>query len=344
MRTEFTINGSNSRREFKALNIVSSTKLIIDYDGDYHAELVSIVDHISRHSEKYPVLSTLVVVANSEVPVENFGFLAGIRGLKKLSLCVEYLPHLLGIENLTRLRSLRIAPSGGPHTDLAGIEYLGNLETLTLEEGDFRNMELINQMSGLKGLRIALLTRMNSKILDLSGLDSLKELIVEETGFRKIKISPNARLVRLDTPISPVSEIEGLNPSKLLYFFGSCSKFKDLNFLEGARRLKVLSVCENPLNSIRAVQSLKDTRAEHVCFGKLDNNTLRTAFPPSSIIETAYFSMDQDLVSFSCICDELVRKPEYRSYLGPEVEAWERGDEEDEEVEDWERGDEEEEE
>lgn len=325
MRAEFDIIDSRSVREFEVLNLESITELVIDCSGDCHAELVSIVDHISRHSKEYPVLSQLVLITNPTTPIENFGFLAGIRGLKKLTLCVEHLPHLLGIENLTRLTSLRITPSDGTRTDLAGIEYLGNLETLTLDGGDFGNMELINQISGLKGLRIALTSMMNSKILDLSGLDSLKELIVEETGFRKIKISPKARLIRLDTWISPVSEIEGLNPSKLLYFFGSCAKFKDLNFLEGARRLKVLSVCENPLNSIRAVQSLKDTRAEHVCFGKLDNNTLRTAFPPSSIIETAYFSMDQDLVSFSCLCDELVRKPEYRSYLEPEVEDWERG-------------------
>jgi hypothetical protein len=326
-----TIKDKISLQKFKTRNLKSAEKLLlIISDNIPFRYSVPIIEYISKHPELYPSLRKISIDSGNIVSTDDFGSLAGINGLEHLDVNINgEMAHLSGIEKISNLKTLRISCCSV--LDIAGIEYLGNLRSLALSGRDYKNMELLNLIPKLKGLRIA---GGRKKILDLSGSKSLKELAVDEISYLKIKFCPAARPVRIefigrDLPPKSFRKIEGLNPSNLLYFFGKNSKFNNLDFLEGARKLKILSVCDNP--SLTSIPALESRDMIHVCFDNCNRDTLINTFPPQSLIEFAFFSLYENKKRTCYKCYQIEEDKQYISHLLSFDEDEESEDYEDEE-------------
>jgi hypothetical protein len=156
--------------------------------------------------------------------------------------------------NLLGLTSLNASAMG--ITDLTGLEYALNLQTLVLS---YNHIHDISPLSGLSSLQT--LDMNNNAIKDLSalsGLNSLECLNIHNNGFHDI--SPLSGLSHLQTlilyqnQISDISPLSGLSHLQTLYL--SNNRISDISVLSGLTSLQTLWLDNNLLSDLSALASL----------------------------------------------------------------------------------------
>ncbi|MCB2314152.1 leucine-rich repeat domain-containing protein [Clostridium tagluense] len=173
-------------------------------------------------------------------------------------------------------------------TDLNGIEYFKNLETVSLARNDITNISPLSKLSKLKHLDLS----SNLELADISPLSKLLNLeYLDISSIKKLtNISPLSKLTKLEyldaignkiKDVSPLSalpniktlklsineieDISSLNKlSSLTNLHLGANKIKDVKPLSNMTHLKVLHLEKNPIDDFSPLDSLKsvDIRKE----------------------------------------------------------------------------------
>ncbi|MBW9157733.1 leucine-rich repeat domain-containing protein [Clostridium tagluense] len=173
-------------------------------------------------------------------------------------------------------------------TDLNGIEYFKNLETVSLARNDITDISPLSKLSKLKHLDLSSNLELAdisplSKLLNLEYLDisSIKELTNISPLSKLTKLEyldaidnkikdvyplstlPNIKTLRLS--INEIEDISSLNKlSSLTNLHLGANKIKDVRPLSNMTHLKVLQLEKNPIDDFSPLDSLKsvDIRKE----------------------------------------------------------------------------------
>lgn len=236
---------------------------------------------LKDHQASFPIVNlTLCSITGTPGSGESYDFLSYLTSLVKLELHSSF-PVLEGIPHLPTLKCLNIFGPGDEisEIDLRGIEHHSSLEELSLT-GNVIYPVMINHLTCLK--KLAITESSIEQDLDLSSLDSLETLEITFSNLRKIIFPRAPGLVAVKMVQTEFKKLVGLNPSNLIEFCARECGLKDLAFLEGADRLKVLIACGNRFTDLSHFQGL--VSLERACVSGEETVTediYRTAGPMS---------------------------------------------------------------
>ncbi|PRT37657.1 leucine-rich repeat domain-containing protein [Bacillus wiedmannii] len=196
------------------------------------------------------------------------------RHINKYNLNRENLNTPITKEDLLKIKSLIVveAKSKGIQ-DVTGLEYMTNLETLTLEEVKLENIQFISSLRQLKSLSITYgelkdigplaelehiesLSLRNNKISDLSPLSQMKKIKMLDLNSNYIKdIKPLFTVTSLKTLTLANNQISNAN----------------LAGIEQLKNVKSLSLSNNGLTNIEHITSMKKLVELDLAKNELEN-------------------------------------------------------------------------
>lgn len=196
------------------------------------------------------------------------------RHINKYNLNRENLDTPITKEDLLKVKSLIVveAKSKGIQ-DVSGLEYMTNLENLTLEEVKLENIKFISDLRQLKSLSITygeledigllaelenieFLTLRNNKISDVSPLSQMKKIKMLDLNSNDIKdIKPLFTVTSLRTLTVANNQISNAN----------------LTGIEQLKNIKKLSLNNNGLTNIEHITSMKKLVELDLAKNELEN-------------------------------------------------------------------------
>ncbi|MED0930304.1 NEAT domain-containing protein [Bacillus mobilis] len=196
------------------------------------------------------------------------------RHINKYNLNRENLDTPITKEDLLKVKSLIVveAKSKGIQ-DVSGLEYMTNLENLTLEEVKLENIKFISGLRQLKSLSITygeledigplaelenieFLTLRNNKISDVSPLSQMKKIKMLDLNSNYIKdIKPLFTVTSLRTLTVANNQISNAN----------------LTGIEQLKNIKKLSLSNNGLTNIEHITSMKKLVELDLAKNELEN-------------------------------------------------------------------------
>ena len=186
-------------------------------------------------------------------------------------------------EDLLKVKTLKIIDGqNNGITDLSGLEYMANLEDLTLEKFELKNIDFISNLKNLKSVNLA-----NNKIENLEPLAKLEKLAVLNisnnnnqnikplftlNSLKKLNVSANkinneslqgiqefknlGILIINNNDISSLEEISGITKMDELEIKGN--KIVDVTPLTKAKELRFLDLSDNKIKDITVFSSMLD--------------------------------------------------------------------------------------
>ncbi|MDA1600164.1 NEAT domain-containing protein [Bacillus cereus] len=186
-------------------------------------------------------------------------------------------------EDLLKVKTLKIIDGqNNGITDLSGLEYMANLEDLTLEKFELKNIDFISNLKNLKSVNLA-----NNKIENLEPLAKLEKLAVLNisnnnnqnikplftlNSLKKLNVSANkinneslqgiqefknlGILIINNNDISSLEEISGITKMDELEIKGN--KIVDVTPLTKAKELIFLDLSDNKIKDITVFSSMLD--------------------------------------------------------------------------------------
>ncbi|HGA1023348.1 TPA: NEAT domain-containing protein [Bacillus cereus] len=196
------------------------------------------------------------------------------RHINKYNLNRENLDTPITKEDLLKVKSLIVveAKSKGIK-DVSGLEYMTNLENLTLEEVKLKNIKIISNLRQLKSLSITygeledigplaklehieFLTLRNNKISDLSPLSQMKKIKMLDLNSNYIK------------DIKPLFTVKSL---RTLTVANNQISNDNLAGIEQLKNVKNLSLSNNGLTNIEHITSMKKLVELDLAKNELEN-------------------------------------------------------------------------
>ncbi|PEN51807.1 internalin [Bacillus wiedmannii] len=217
------------------------------------------------------------------------------RHINKYNLNRENLNTPITKEDLLKVKSLIVveAKSKGIQ-DVTGLEYMTNLETLTLEEVKVENMQFISILRQLKSLSITY-----GELKDIGPLAELEH--IESLSLRDNKISD----------LSPLSQMKKIKMLDL-----NSNYIKDIKPLFTVTTLKTLTVANNQISNanLAGIEQLKNvkslslsnnglTNIEHITPMKklveldLSKNELENIEPVSRLSTVQSLNLEENYIS-----------------------------------------------
>ena len=216
--------------------------------------------------------------------------LAGLKGLKTLSITLDHdvdlsiLDSLTGLEKLylhgtksivlpplEKLQKLRILSIYNPEvSDLSGLKGLNNLKELYLESTQVSDLSPLRKLHSLEGLYLE-----STKIKDLKQLSELKSLI--HLGVN-------------DTEISNLNGLEGLQNLESLSINGT--KVTNLTPISHLDKLQCLLISDTKVTDLSPLYDLKnlgDLYCAKLDIGEDQLNQLRRSIPRCEIDQKAEY-------------------------------------------------------
>ena len=186
-------------------------------------------------------------------------------------------------EDLLKVKTLKIIDGqNNGITDLSGLEYMANLEDLTLEKFELKSIDFISNLKNLKSVNLA-----NNKIENLEPLAKLEKLAVLNisnnnnqnikplftlNSLKKLNVSANkinneslqgiqefknlGILIINNNDISSLEEISGITKMDELEIKGN--KIVDVTPLTKAKELRFLDLSDNKIKDITVFSSMLD--------------------------------------------------------------------------------------
>ncbi|MFU2032727.1 leucine-rich repeat domain-containing protein [Bacillus wiedmannii] len=186
-------------------------------------------------------------------------------------------------EDLLKVKTLKIMDGqNNGITDLSGLEYMENLEDLTLEKFELKNIEFISNLKNLKSVDLS-----NNKIENLEPLAKLEKLVVLNisnnnnpnikplftlNSLKKLNVSANkinneslqgiqefknlGILIINNNDISSLEEISGITKMDELEI--KANKIVDVTPLTKAKELRFLDLSDNKIKDITVFSSVLD--------------------------------------------------------------------------------------
>ncbi|KMP13590.1 internalin [Bacillus cereus] len=196
------------------------------------------------------------------------------RHINKYNLNRENLDTPITKEDLLKVKSLIVVEAKNKGIqDVSGLEYMTNLENLTLEEVKLKNIKFISDLRQLKSLSITYgeledigplaelehiesLSLRNNKISDLSPLSQMKKIKVLDLNSNYIKdIKPLFTVTSLRTLTVANNQISNAN----------------LAGIEQLKNIKKLSLSNNGLTNIEHITSMKKLVELDLAKNELEN-------------------------------------------------------------------------
>ncbi|MGH0554892.1 leucine-rich repeat domain-containing protein [Bacillus pretiosus] len=217
------------------------------------------------------------------------------RHINKYNLNRENLNTPITKEDLLKVKSLIVveAKSKGIQ-DVTGLEYMTNLETLTLEEVKLENIQFISSLRQLKSLSITY-----GELKDIGPLAELEH--IESLSLRNNKISD----------LSPLSQMKKIKMLDL-----NSNYIKDIKPLFTVTTLKTLTVANNQISNanLAGIEQLKNvkslslsnnglTNIEHITPMKklveldLSKNELENIEPVSRLSTVQSLNLEENYIS-----------------------------------------------
>ncbi|MGH0426157.1 leucine-rich repeat domain-containing protein [Bacillus pretiosus] len=217
------------------------------------------------------------------------------RHINKYNLNRENLNTPITKEDLLKVKSLIVveAKSKGIQ-DVTGLEYMTNLETLTLEEVKLENIQFISNLRQLKSLSITY-----GELKDIGPLAELEH--IESLSLRNNKISD----------LSPLSQMKKIKMLDL-----NSNYIKDIKPLFTVTTLKTLTVANNQISNanLAGIEQLKNvkslslsnnglTNIEHITPMKklveldLSKNELENIEPVSRLSTVQSLNLEENYIS-----------------------------------------------
>ncbi len=217
------------------------------------------------------------------------------RHINKYNLNRENLNTPITKEDLLKVKSLIVveAKSKGIQ-DVTGLEYMTNLETLTLEEVKVENIQFISSLRQLKSLSITY-----GELKDIGPLAELEH--IERLSLRNNKISD----------LSPLSQMKKIKMLDL-----NSNYIKDIKPLFTVTTLKTLTVANNQISNanLAGIEQLKNvkslslsnnglTNIEHITPMKklveldLSKNELENIEPVSRLSTVQSLNLEENYIS-----------------------------------------------
>ncbi|TNP23927.1 leucine-rich repeat domain-containing protein [Bacillus sp. CD3-5] len=158
-------------------------------------------------------------------------------------------------EDLKEIKELNIYAGQGIES-LKGLEYMENLERLTIQGSDVRNIAPISQLKRLKVVDLSF-----NKIENVEPLVNLERLdILELQNNRIVDINPLSQLKKVRTVNlsgNKISDIKPLyNVSSLRKLYVSNNKITDLTGIEQLNKLGTLGIGSNGLVNIEPISEM----------------------------------------------------------------------------------------
>lgn len=186
-------------------------------------------------------------------------------------------------EDLLKVKTLKITDGqNNGITDLSGLEYMTNLEDLTLEKFELKNIDFISELKNLKSVNLANnkvenleplvklekiealnLSNNNAKNIEtLFTLNSLKKLNVSANKINNESLQGIQQLTNLDSLIVNNNNISNLdeisNIPKLFELEIKENKIVDITPLTKAKELRFLDLSDNKIKDITIFSSMLD--------------------------------------------------------------------------------------
>ncbi|MGH0595737.1 NEAT domain-containing protein [Bacillus pretiosus] len=217
------------------------------------------------------------------------------RHINKYNLNRENLNTPITKEDLLKVKSLIVveAKSKGIQ-DVSGLEYMTNLETLTLEEVKLENIQFISSLRQLKSLSITY-----GELKEIGPLAELER--IESLSLRNNKISD----------LSPLSQMKKIKMLDL-----NSNYIKDIKPLFTVTTLKTLTVANNQISNanLAGIEQLKNvkslslnnnglTNIEHITLMKklveldLSKNELENIEPLSRLSTVQSLNLEENYIS-----------------------------------------------
>lgn len=156
-------------------------------------------------------------------------------------------------------------------TDLDGIQYFKNLETLSLARNDISDITPLSGLSSLKRLDLS----DNRKLMDISPLGNLSNL-------KYLGISTLKEL----TDISPLSKL-----TKLEYLDAMDNKIKDVSPLSTLPNIKTLRLTFNEIEDISSLNKLSSLTNL-----QLGSNKIKDVRPLSNMTNLKVLELEENLI------------------------------------------------
>ncbi|PGZ56493.1 leucine-rich repeat domain-containing protein, partial [Bacillus cereus] len=196
------------------------------------------------------------------------------RHINKYNLNRENLDTPITKEDLLKVKSLIVVEAKNKGIqDVSGLEYMTNLENLTLEEVKLKNIKIISGLRQLKSLSITygeledigplaelehieFLTLRNNKISDLSPLSQMKKIKMLDLNSNYIK------------DIKPLFTVKSL---RTLTVANNQISNDNLAGIEQLKNVKNLSLSNNGLTNIEHITSMKKLVELDLAKNELEN-------------------------------------------------------------------------
>ncbi|PER10645.1 internalin [Bacillus cereus] len=196
------------------------------------------------------------------------------RHINKYNLNRENLDTSITKEDLLKVKSLIVVEAKNKGIqDVSGLEYMTNLENLTLEEVKLKNIKIISGLRQLKSLSITygeledigplaelehieFLTLRNNKISDLSPLSQMKKIKMLDLNSNYIK------------DIKPLFTVKSL---RTLTVANNQISNDNLAGIEQLKNVKNLSLSNNGLTNIEHITSMKKLVELDLAKNELEN-------------------------------------------------------------------------
>ncbi|MFA2767854.1 leucine-rich repeat domain-containing protein, partial [Bacillus pacificus] len=186
-------------------------------------------------------------------------------------------------EDLLKVKTLKITDGqNNGIRDLSGLEYMTNLEDLTLEKFELKNIDFISNLKNLKSVNVANnkienleplvklgkiealnISNNNAKNIEtLFSLHSLKKLNVSANNLNNESLKGIQKLTNLDSLLvnhNNISNLEEISHiPKLFELEIKENKIEDLTPLTKAKELRFLDLSDNKIKDITVFNSMLD--------------------------------------------------------------------------------------
>ena len=207
---------------------------------------------------------------NNKIDSEELFSLWHLKKLKKLNLCNNNITSIGELNGLVELRELYL--TGNTMYSISGIEYLVNLESLTIDR--FANgKDYLKNLKNFKSLEVGYTHE--GDIDAIADLTNLEELNLRCAGLSDISpLKSLENLKKLDIAYNPsmqdITVLKSLKNLESLDLTGN--KIEDLlSSINGLTKLKVLKLEGTGIKDVSSLKNLSKLEEVNLSFNKIEN-------------------------------------------------------------------------